>query len=148
MKKVLIIISLAALCLCGCGDKSSGPDTKPPKITSITPAIASVADTLEITFSENIDTSGLSIKKLEGDFQTAFSGANRILIYGTDSSSGINHFAFNSPVVFKLKNLTDLAGNVNSNLDALPINFYPWLDLDAFERSFDLGDTLRDAADG
>jgi hypothetical protein len=147
MKKILFIIGLFTILLCGCGDNASGPDTKPPQIKNSSPEILSVTDTLEITFNEDIDTSDLNLDTLRGSFGATFISKNKLLIFGTDSSSGIRHFAFNTEVEFSFLDLKDMKGNTNEDIEPLSLNFYPWFDRDALEQNFDYADTLRGPLD-
>jgi len=147
MKKLILFSLISGIILLSCGEESTSADKDAPHIKSMTSDNIGVEDDFSITFSEEIDTSKLVIKEINGRFKTAFNGTTKLIISGHKSEFGFDFFKLNTPIEFQLLHLIDINGNENNDLDPISIVFHPWMDQEALDPLFELGDTLRDSSD-
>ncbi len=146
--RILVASLAAALALAACGPEESS-DKAPPDYT-IAKLVKSqgkyrfgVTDTIQVDFSEKIDTGALAPAFVPaGGVGFKFAGASRALVYGTLKTYSSSHFLINGgEAILTLSGIKDPAGNGRSAAveTFLP---YPWVDRDAVDSTFTGYDSL------
>ncbi|GEM_PF-3697924 len=137
------------LSLTGCSPEESPDKTSPDPIIKLPKSqgkyLFGVTDTIVVDFSERIDTAALAPTfEPPQSIGYRFSGQNRLLIFGTNASTGVPHFNINSPFTVTLAGLKDLAGNGQA---AVVESFQPyaWTDRDFLDTTFTGYDSLFSA---
>ena len=108
MKKIWFVLPCLYTLWCGCFNDASDPDTDPPEIESMVPETLSVTDTLIIAFSEEIDTSDFEVNSSTVDLNYAFDGEKKLLIYGSETHFGMNHFTPDLALTLEFEDFKDL----------------------------------------
>ncbi len=139
------IVFLLIVTLSGCFDNSTGSDSDPPEIKSLSPERLSVLDTLTVKFTEKIDTSEIQLNVRSGSFDYTFKNEQELLIFGTATTINIKHFVPGSAPVAGFDNIADYEGNENNELEKLELDIYPWFDKDYFENEYTGADTLQNS---
>ena len=145
---ILAASMAAALALAGCSPEEPS-DKAPPDYTIAKLAKSQgkyrfgVTDTIQVDFSEKIDTTALAPTfEPAGGAGFKFAGQNRALVFGTLKTHSSTHFLINGgTATLTLAGLKDLAGNGRSPVveSFLP---YPWVDRDAVDTTFSGYDSL------
>jgi len=134
------------LSLMGCNKETASDSTPPDPMINLPKSqgkfLFGVTDTLDIGFSESIDTASLTLdfEPKEG-IAWSFKGGTGVRIFGKNKAHGSSYFNINSPFTATLRGLKDAAGNGRSDT-TFSFQPYLWIDRDEIDTTFHGYDSL------
>jgi hypothetical protein len=141
-----LLLSGLVFSLSGCSPQGESDTTPPDPIIKLEKSQGKyrfgVTDTINVDFSEPIDTARLAvaIAPSQGtDYK--FQGRTRLRIFGTNKTAGAAHFTVKVPFSLTLAGLRDDAGNGTGDLSEA-FQPFAWVDQDLVDTSFNGYDSL------
>jgi hypothetical protein len=143
----VLALGSAVLTLAGCGPQEETDSTPPDPIIKLDKSQGKyrfgVTDTIDVFFTEPIDTAALAVAIAPSQgLAYRFKTNMRLQIFGTEKSSGASHFTLKAPFSLTLAGLKDLSGNGRHEEISDAFQPYPWVDRDLVDNSFNGYDSL------
>jgi hypothetical protein len=142
-----LVLGSAVLSLTGCGPQEESDSTPPDPIIKLEKPQGKyrfgVTDTVDIFFTEPVDTSAVAVAIAPSDgLAYRFKTNMRLQIFGTEKSSGVSHFMLSTPFTLTLAGLKDQAGNGQHGEISETFQPYAWVDRDLIDAGYAGVDTL------